>query len=135
MYKSKEILRSIYETECLIRKREERLERLREIAEHSGIGYGEEGGRGTRTVQDTKAEMVAMIVDTEEEIGKLKGELLGIRLECMRMIDSLEHADVFYMRYFEYMKWEDIAKAKYRSIDWVFRVHRQGLSQLENNVN
>lgn len=133
MYKSGDFLKTIYKTECLIRRKREQLERMEHLAVYSGIRYGDEP-RGTGGAHDTKAEIVAGIIDLKDEIGRQLDALIDIKLRAMKMIDSLDSGDmidVLYMRYFEFRKWEDIAKEKNRSMDWVFRTHRHALRKLE----
>lgn len=131
MHKSKEFLRSIRRAECLIERKREQIERMRDLAVHSGVSYEE--GRGSRRIQDSKAEIVARIADTEKEMERQIDELIDMKLEAMRMIDSLsdgDTADVLYMRYFEHRKWSDIAEAKHHSLDWVYKKHREGLKNI-----
>lgn len=133
MHKSKEMLKGIYRAECLIERKREQVRRLENLAEHSGIRYGDEP-RGTGGAIDSKAEIVCRIVELKEEIEGQLDFLIDAKLEAMRLIDSLDNgdeADVLYMRYLEYRKWEDIAKEKGYSPDWVFKTHRKALEKIE----
>lgn len=137
MYKSGEFLKSIRRADSLIKRKTEQLERLEHLAEYSGVKYGDEP-RGTGGAIDRKAEIVCSIIELKDEIGKQIDSLIDLKLRAMKAIDSLEDgdmADVLYMRYFEFRKWEDIAKEKHHCIDWVFKIHRRALKKLESNVN
>lgn len=137
MYKSGEFLKSIRKTDFLIKRKNEQLERLEHLAVYSNPQPDPNGGgHGTKVVMDSKAEIVCSIVDLKTEINKQIDKLIDIKLKAMKMIDSLENGDIvdiLYMRYFEYRKWDDIAEAKSRSLDWIFRLHREGLKKLEIN--
>lgn len=135
MYKSGEFLKSIRKTDLLIKRKNEQLERLEHLAVYSRAEPDPNGGgRGTKTVMDSKAEIVCRIVDLKDEINRQIDALIDIKLRAMKMIDELSNGDivdVLYQRYFEYKRWEDIAEDKHRSLDWVFRLHREGLRKLE----
>lgn len=135
MYKSGEYLKTIRRTDLLIKRKKEQLERLESLAVYSSpqndpIG----GGHGTKVVMDSKAEIVVRIIETKEEIEQLKDSLIDIKLKAMKMMESItndEAVRVLYMRYFDYMKWEQIAEERHCSLDSVFRLHRCGLRVLE----
>lgn len=135
MYKSGEFLKSIRKTDLLIKRKNEQLERLEHLAVYSrGEPDPNGGGRGTKVVMDSKAEIVCRIVDLRDEINKSIDSLIDTKLRAMKMIDELSNGDIIdilYQRYFEYRRWEDIAEDKHRSLDWVFRLHREGLRKLE----
>lgn len=139
MYENKEMLKGIRRGEILIERKKGQLRRLEEMAIHSpSMSDPNGGGRGTPVVMDRKAELVASAADMREEIEREIDALIDLKLKAMRMIDALENADeadVLYRRYFEFRKWGEIAADKGLSLDWIFRLHRRALKNLQNNVN
>ena len=137
MHRSGRILRGIREAEGELKRKRERLERMEHLAEYSGIRYGDEGSGGTAGAVDRTAEIVAEIADLKDEIERDRDRLIDMRLDGMKLIEKLENGEavsVLYMRYFQMMKWEDIAREKYRSMDWVFRIHRESLRRLDEKI-
>ena len=136
MYKSGEFLKQIRKAELLIKRKTEQIERLEHIAVYSRAEPDSNGGsHGTRVIMDTKAEIICRVADLKDELNRQIDELIDMKLKAMKMIDSLSNADsadVLYQRYFEFRKWEEIAEDKRRSLDWVFRLHREGLRKLED---
>lgn len=135
MHKSGEFLKGIRRAELLIKRKREQLERLEHLAVYSGVRNDEiGGGRGTKTIMDTKAEIVCRIIEVKEEIERDVDKLIDLKVKAMRMIDNLDNGDmvdILYRRYFEFRKWEDIAHGKHRSMDWVFRLHREALKKID----
>lgn len=138
MHNIKEFLKGIRRAEILIERKREQLERLEHLAIYQGVRYGDEP-RGSSSITDKRAEIVCSAIMLKEEIESDIDELIDMKTKAMKMIDSLGNAeavDVLYLRYFEHMKWEDIARRKGYSLDWVYRTHRDALRRLsENNVN
>lgn len=120
------MLKNIRKVEMLIEHKREQIERTRSIAERMTAGLEITGIRGTGEKEDMKIRLVEL----EEELGREIDRLIDLKLEVMKKIDKLEDAnmiDVLYMRYFQHMKWAEIAEAKNKSLDWTYKTHRQAL--------
>ena len=110
-------LKDIRRVERLIEHKREQIVRMRSIAERVTGGLDVTGIRGTAEREDVRLRLVELEDEMQREIDRL----IDLRLEAMRRIDGLDDGDlvdIMYMRYFQHMKWTDIAKAKGRSLDW-----------------
>ena len=121
-------LKEIKRIELLIDRKREQLERTRSLAESMTTRLKVTGIKGTAEREDARLR----IIELEEEISRQIDKLIDTKLEVMKIIDDIDNADVadiLYMRYFEHMKWEEIANRKHYSLDWVFKLHREGLKK------
>lgn len=135
MNRNKEFLRSIYELKCTIDKKRELLDRLEHEAVYKGQDYGERI-QGSSSVMDRMAENACKIADLRDNINISVDRLINLRLEAIRAIDLMEDENerqILYMRYLEYMKWNEINEVLGRSADWVFKCHGRALRNVKIN--
>ena len=126
-------LRDIRRVERLIEHKREQIIRMRSIAERVTGGLDVTGIRGTAEREDVRLRLVEL----EDEMQREVDRLIDLRLEAMRRIDALDDGDlidIMYMRYFQHMKWTDIAKAKGRSLDWTYKAHRRAIKKYFENL-
>lgn len=127
------MFRNIKKVELLIEHKREQIERTRSLAERMTTGLEVTGIRGTGEREDIRLRLVEL----EEELGREVDRLIDLKLEAMKKIDELEDAnmiDVLYMRYFQHMKWSEIAESKGKSLDWTYKIHRQALKNFFENM-
>lgn len=135
MNRNKEFLRSIFQLEKIINAKRELLERLEHEAVYKAQGYGERV-QSSGSVVDRMAENACKIADLKYDIGISIDRLINLRLEAIRAIDLMEDENekqILYMRYLEYMKWNDISETLGRSADWVFKCHGRALKNIKIN--
>ena len=133
MKKAGEFLRGIRKSDALVRRKKEQLDRLRSMLEYKSPVMDASmvaGGNGKDVRGDNMCRMVDLQKELEEEIAKL----LEDRAKAMRMIDTLDNADmvsILYMRYLDYRTWEEIAWEVGKSTQWVFELNRRAIRILE----
>lgn len=135
MNRNAEYLKQIRKLDLLIERKREFLERLEYEAVYKSPNNQEEG-RGTKIIMDSMAEKACKIVDLKDELNESIDKLIDMKLEAMRAIDALDNADeiqVLYLRYFDYLPWDEIIHKMDRSTDWVFKLHRRALKKLKIN--
>ena len=87
--------------------------------------------------QDKLGNIVAKIVDLENEINEAVDAYIDKQREISRLLEKLEDADqvaVLHKRYFEYMPWEQIACEMHMTYRNVCYIHGRALQELEKVV-
>lgn len=101
----------------------------------SAINYDPKiGVSGTMNTKSPQERYYPLFERYEKEIEVDIARLVKLKKEVIAVIDQLEDADevnLLYMRYIQYMKWEDIAKKMNLSYQHTHRVHARAL----NNIN
>lgn len=126
---NKNNLKIIFKIETLIKHKRLQIERLRSLAESVTSHMDITGIKGTGEREDVRLK----IIELEEELNRAIDLLIDTKLEMMERIDKLENhhtVDILYMRYFEHLGWKEIADKKEMSLDWIFKLHREGLKNL-----
>lgn len=93
------------------------------------ISYGERTS-GRFNIKSPQEKLVAKLVDYQEELNECVNELAEHKKQAMLLIDKMENAeyiDVIYKRYFQYMKWEQIAVDMNYSYRGILKIHRKAL--------
>lgn len=81
--------------------------------------------------KDTAAGTIAKIVDMENEINERIDELVDLKREAFRMISKISDFDqqnVLIARYIQLKSWDDIAFEMDCSIQWLFEIHKKGIT-------
>lgn len=94
-----------------ISRKNEQMNRLKEMAENVSISYSDRVQ--TSNVGDRVSNMVNKRVDISFEIDIMIDELVDLKRELLNLLDRLEDErfiDVLYKRYFEYKSWDDISE-------------------------
>lgn len=126
-----EFLRSIPKTVVLIERKTVQVQEMESSLIYKGI-QNTEGSFGSTDVESRNnalAEWVALKNELEKDIIKL----VESKRKAMNMIGSLSEArkvDIFYRRYMENMRWEEIALSLGVTYQWVHELHKQGLREL-----
>ena len=129
----KDFLLGIRRKEAEIEIMERELERMESMAQYRGSVIDEIGGARGTSDPHSRESLVARMCDLRSELDKEMDEIVRMRERGLEMIKSLREGNmmrVFYMRYFEHMKWEDIAERLEISRQWVTELHGRGLVEL-----
>lgn len=129
----KDFLLSIRRKEAEVELLERELERMESMAQYRGSVIDEIGGGHGSLNPHSRESLVARVCDLRSEIEKEMDELVRMREKGLAMVKSLPEGNmmrVFYLRYFEHMKWEDIAEKLDISRQWVTELHGRGLVEL-----
>ena len=129
---AKEYLRQAEELDATIETKLETVAALRSLLEKStGVLSGLPKSQGDgRSLENT----IAKIVDLEEEINRDIDELVDIKTEIRKMISTLKNPtakNIMEKRYMQRKSWNQIVDELHKSRDWIFKVHRQTLDELE----
>lgn len=117
----------------MVENKQEEIQRLHDLAT-----------RVTRTVENEKvqtsgsndkiADLICSATDLEAELKQDINDLIKLRKDVMKEIDSLDNIDMIdlmYKRYFQCKKWEIIAEELHMSYRNVIRLHSKALKKLE----
>ena len=129
----KEFLLSIRRKESQIEIMQRELERMESMAQYRGSVIDEIGGARGTSDPHSRESLVARMCDLRSELDRSVEEVVRMREKGLEMVKSLKEGNmmrVFYMRYFEHMKWEDIAEMLGVSRQWVTELHGRGLVEL-----
>lgn len=129
----KDFLLGIRRQESQIEIMERELERMESMAQYRGSVIDEIGGARGTSDPHSRESLVARMCDLRSELDREMDELVRMREKGLEMVKSLKEGNmmrVFYMRYFECMKWEDIAERLDVSRQWVTELHGRGLVEL-----
>lgn len=106
------------------------MKQLREMAERCSTEFTKNG----RAPRHDLGELVARIVEAEEETERDIREMEEVRREVMRAIIRVEDAryqEILLLRYINGKTWEGIAEATGYSRQWVYKLHAQALQAVQ----
>ncbi len=92
----------------------------------------------TSGVSDKVGNIVAKIVDLEDEIDGLIDEYIDVRQSCIKVIESLPDTlqyTVIHKHYVQYKSFVEIAEEENYTYQWILRVHNKALSKIEEIIN
>ena len=87
---------------------------------------------------DRIGKIVADIVDKENELQKITDELVNKRNERAQIIEQLEDRlqyNILHKRYLQLMEFEDIADKEHYSKQWIYKIHKQALENIQIILN
>jgi len=128
--RAREFLASVRSKARVVARKRELVESLRADIVYVSPAFGPAPHRPMAG----KSSGMARLLDMERD---LEAEILGWhedRRRAMEMVDSLPSAtmaEVFYRRYLQGQKWEEIATAMRVTPQWVGRLHKRGLAILD----
>lgn len=134
---AKEYLNQIKKLDVLINIKKEELEELRAKAEGGSIRYDGDGSKTTSRDVHKQERLYLDIIELEEKINKKIVELANKKQEVLDTIDKLDSHDeikVLYLRYFKYLKWEEIAVSMNYSYMHVHRIHGKALENIQSLI-
>ncbi len=87
---------------------------------------------------DRIGKIVADIVDKENELQKITDKLVDEKNERIKIIEQLEDRlqyNILHKRYLQLMEFEDIAEKEHYSKQWIYKIHKQALDNIQIILN
>ena len=133
---AKEYLSQIRKCDNQINNKLAEIKRLREFATSITSTLKEDVVQSGSGGKSRVAEAVDKIVDLEREINADIDKLVDLKREIMTVIDQLEapFCDLLYKRYFQFMKWEEIAVDMHYTYQWVCELHGKALLKVKDLI-
>lgn len=81
--------------------------------------------------KDSIGDIIAKIVDLQEEINKDIDALVDLKAEIYSVVQSIENVEcrtLLELRYLSFMRWEEIAVQLNYGMENVYRLHRKALN-------
>ena len=136
---AKEYLQRIRSLDKQIKNKKLEIEDIRNKMRGSvAISYEPKiGVSGSVNTKSPQEKYLSICIEYEEELAQDIDNLMLLKREAMRLIDQIDDADcidLLYKRYFQFMKWEEIAvemKYAYRSI---IRLHGKALHKMDKII-
>ena len=128
----KEELKDIYYLDSRIESKIRQLEQLNALKTCVGaLDYSKDRIQ-TSTTNSTEDRLIR-IIDLEHNINSDIDDLINMKNEARKVISKLKGVErtVLEMRYFEAMKWEEIAFRLGDEVRQIYRFHGKGLSDLQ----
>ena len=128
-----ELLKQAYYIDVRIDNKLEQMEALNALATKATTTFGNEPVSGTRDVHK-REETICKIVDLQNEINADIDNLVDMKRELRKTIESIPNVDyrtVLELRYLNYMKWHQIAESMDRGIRAVHYIHAKAIAFLE----
>ncbi|HAK44196.1 MAG TPA: hypothetical protein DCM59_17765 [Clostridium sp.] len=137
MKTAKEYLSQLYRLDNLINIKQLELESLKSISTSISVNNDCERVQ-TSIKQDKIGEIIAKIIDLNNEINNDIDKLVDFKKEIMNLIDKVPCDDlryILYLRYFQFKTWEKIAVDMNYSYQWVHKLHSRALSEVDKLLN
>lgn len=135
MQKAVEFLSQARHIDARINSKLEELSSLKALAEKITTTYQKDMVDGSRDVHK-REEIICKIVDLQNEINEDIDQLIDLKLAMRKIIESLPDAEnrtVLELRYFRFLKWEDVAATMGYSVRGVQKFHDRAIQYLEEN--
>ena len=119
-----------YRVDLRIRCKMEQVQSLRELAIKASSTLSDMPKGSGYT---SKADIVAKIIDYENEINKEIKKLVKLKEDVTDAINSIPNAEqrtLLELRYLMFNKWEEIAIAMGYGIDNVYKIHKRALKNI-----
>ncbi len=129
----KETLQQPKKIEQMMEKKQMRLEALREMAGKI-TGVISDMPRAASPNPHRLEGVMAKIVDLEREVAEDKKALTEARKTCAELITLVQDSreiQVLELRYLENKGWKEIMGQMDRSREWVMKIHRTALQEIE----
>lgn len=127
----KEYLRQAYSIDQRINAKIEQVTSLRELTTKATATLSDMPG-GTRN-NHSKENIIAKMIDLEDEINADIDELIGLKQEILSVIKSVENTEyqtLLELRYLCFKSWEQIAVELGYSLHHLYKIHNAALSAL-----
>ena len=135
---AKQFLDKVRKLDQMIDIKLDRICRLRALAEKTGQAMSPESEHVIRTRDHTAVqETIARIVDAETELNRDIDILVEMKKQASAILDHIEDEDcrmILEMRYIARMQWEDIAEIMNYNIRTVYKMHEQGLQEMDRII-
>lgn len=130
---AKQFLRQAYKLNELIESDKEELENLRSLSESISGDMTQERVQ-TSTTSDKIVNIIARIVDLENEIHDEIEKLIALKKQIRDVINKLENVNeklVLKYRYLMFFQWEEICDKMHYSPRQIHRFHDSALENIE----
>lgn len=131
---AKEYLSQIKEHDRSLKKKLERLERLKSKATNSTVSLGSEGGSGIRK-KDSLEDAIIDYMEFEQEIEKEMDQLGQLKLKISEELDTLldsREATILFHRYIELLEWNEVSHKVGWSIRTCHLLNNKGLENFKS---
>ncbi len=125
-------LRQIRRIEILIDNKQKEIDALRSKLICSGTSF-EEKVQTSKT--NNREKNLLALLEYQHELNETIDSLIDIKREVSNVIDQLENPeaiDILYKRYFQFMKWEDIAFLKGYTMQGIHKLHAKALKDIQS---
>lgn len=133
---AKEYLQQAFKIDRLVKSKIEQVAKLENLATSATQNFSSTGIPSAHDdTHGSKVENMAVdIVVLKEQVQAQTAELLKLRGDIQRTIGRIDNLTVRFLleeRYLLYKSWDDICYETGFSRDYVYRLHRQGLSAVD----
>ena len=128
-----ELLKQAYYIDVRIDNKLEQMETLNALATKATTTFGNEPVSGTRDVHK-REETICKIVDLQNEINADIDNLVDLKRELRKAIESIPNVDyrtVLELRYLNFRKWEEIAVTMGYRLRNVHYIHDKAIEYLD----
>lgn len=130
---AKEYLLQIKQWDKSLKRKLEKLEKLKSRSISTTVALGNEGGTGVHK-QDTMEDAIIGYIELERELRNDMDELNQFKLQVSEQLDQLDdaqEAETLFHRYIELMQWKQVAKVMGVSLRSCYTLNDSGLENLE----
>ena len=131
----KQYLRNIRRIEDDVRAKLEQVESLKALATKVTSDISNERVQTSQT--DKTADIIAKIVDLENDLNRRIDTLIDLKAEVVKRIDTVEDADLrmlLTLRYLNLYTWEKVAVEMNYSFQHVHKLHSRALAKISKTV-
>ena len=131
-----ELLKQAYYIDVRIDNKLEQMETLNALATKATTTFGNEPVSGTRDVHK-REETICKIVDLQNEINADIDNLVDLKRELRKAIESIPNVDyrtVLELRYLNFRKWEEIAVTMGYRLRNVHYIHDKAIEYLDGEM-
>lgn len=131
---AKEFLGQAYKIDNSINSKLEQIASLRELATKATSTISDMPGSPNRNIHKME-DSIVKLVELEEEIHADIDALISLKMDLTHIIKRVSHQQVRIVlekRYLCYETWEQISVDMNYSIQHTYRLHDQGLKEIEN---
>lgn len=125
-------LKQLKEIDFLIRLKQDEYQRWK-MAALNTTSYSDGERVQASSSQQRMADAIARYIDLERETAQAIAEQMHKQKEILEtlMLLSVDEYAVLHMRYYQRMKFEDIAAQMFRSLSWVKKTKQKALRNLQ----
>ncbi len=137
MIDAKKYLEEIAKDDAVIKNKLAEIDQLKSLATSISAATSDTPVQSSGG-NDRIGKIVADIVDKENELQKLVDELIYKRNERIKVIEQLEDRlqyNILHKRYLQLMEFEDIADKEHYSKQWIYKMHKQALDNIQIILN
>lgn len=132
---AKDYLSQVRRATVLIRLKQREIDKLQQGLEYKAVNYEVER---VQSSANDRTDLICKLLDFEHELKEQIKELVNLKGEIIKTIDTIKDTDlieVLYLRYLECMQWEEIALKMNYSYRWILKLHGQALLKIEKILN